>query len=339
MRRSVILFMVFFAAALCSFHPALAAEGDAGEIRREVVEFETYSPDTLNDIYSGRWRVKPVRISGTLYSSEGDEPAPAVVLHHGSGHPERLQPWFDDLTPKLVGAGIAVFVLDSFTGRGITSTGAKQARLSKATRICDAFQALKTLASLPRIDGARVGVSGYSFGGVVAMMSADARLVEAGLADGKKFAAHLPMHPSCQSQFRALKLTGAPMLFLVGELDDYLPPKYCVSYVERMVGEGYNAKIKVYPGAYHAWIVDYGVTYCKRCATFGDCGRIYIEEDGHEVALDGKLSTKDGWPRYIDTLLRTCGKRGATLRMNPEARLDAIEANVEFFSKTLASRK
>ena len=91
------------------------------------------------------------------------------------------------------------------------------------------------------------------------MISADIRLVEAGLADGNKFVAHLPVYPSCQSQFRTLKLTGDPMMFLVGNLDDYTPAKYCLSYVERMRAEGYNVKIKVYPEAYHAWIINYGI--------------------------------------------------------------------------------
>ncbi len=64
---------------------------------------------------------------------------------------------------------------------------------------------------------------------------ADKRFVEAGLADGEKFAAHLPVYPSCQAQFRTLTLTNAPILFLVGELDDYTPMKYCLTYVERIV--------------------------------------------------------------------------------------------------------
>jgi dienelactone hydrolase len=304
-----------------------------------IVKIETFTPDNFSDIYRDEWKVKPAEIFGTLSLPEGDGPFPAVILYHGSGHPKRLGPWFKDLVPGLVGAGIAAFVLDSYTSRDISSSAADQTKLSKATRIVDAFQALKKLASLSMIDKNKIGISGYSFGGTVAMVSADTRLVEAGLAGGKKFAAHLPVYPSCQSQFRTLKLTGAPMLFLVGGLDDYTPAKYCVSYAERMVAEGYDAMIKVYPGAYHAWINDYGVNRCNRCVTFADCGQMYIEDDGHEAALNGKASTKDGWNQFIKTMFRTCGKRGVTLRVNKKARQDTLAATVKFFSTTLVLKK
>lgn len=337
--KGIITFARLFFVIIISFHPVYATEGNTGTINQMIVTIPTFTPDNLSDIYRDEWKVKPVEISGTLYIPEGNEPSSAVILYHGSGHPKRLEPWFNDLVPRLVDAGIATFVLDSYTGRDISGTSADQTELSKATRLVDAFQALKKLASLSMIDENKIGISGYSFGGIVAMVSADLRLVEAGLAGGKKFAAHLPVYPSCQAQFRTLKLTGAPLLFLVGEFDDYTPAKYCLTYVERMVAEGYNARIKVYPEVYHAWINDYGVTRCHDCVTFADCGQIYLEDDGHEVALDGKTSTKDGWDEYVKTMFRTCGKRGVTLRLDQKARQDTLETTVNFFLKTLVTQK
>jgi dienelactone hydrolase len=129
------------------------------------------------------------------------------------------------------------------------------------------------------------------------------------------------------------------MLFLVGGLDDYTPAKYCVSYVERMVAEGYNAMIRVYPEAYHAWINDYGANRCNWCVTFADCGQIYIEDDGHEVVLNSKASTKDGWNQWIKTMFRTCAKKGVTLRFDEKARQDTLATTVKFFSTTLVIKK
>jgi len=338
MKRFIILSQLFFV-IMVSYHSVSAIEANTAKDRQIIVKIETFTPDNFSDIYRDEWKVKPAEIFGTLYLPEGDGPFPAVILYHGSGHPKRLGPWFKDLVPGLVGTGIAALVLDSYTNRDISSSAADQTKLSKATRVVDAFQALKKLASLSMIEENKIGISGYSFGGTVAMVAADMRLVEAGLAGGKKFAAHLPVYPSCQSQFRTLKLTGAPMLFLVGGLDDYTPAKYCVSYVERMVAEGYNAMIKVYPEAYHAWINDYGVNRCNRCVTFADCGQMYIEDDGHEVALNGKASTKDGWNQYIKAMFRTCAKRGVTLRVDQKARQDTLAATVKFFSTTLVLKK
>ena len=337
MKKIIILSRLFFI-IMISYHPASAVEVNRGKNNQMVVKIETFAPDNLSDIYRDEWKVKPAEIFGTLYLPDGDEPFPAVILYHGSGHPKRFEPWFKDLVPGLVGAGIAAFVLDSYTTRGISSTADDQTKLSKATRLVDAFQALEKLASLSMINENKIGISGYSFGGTIAMVSADMRLVEAGLAGGKKFAAHLPVYPSCQSQFRTLKLTGAPMLFLVGGLDDYTPAKYCVSYVERMVAKGYNAMIKVYPEAYHAWINDYGTNRCNWCVTFADCGQIYIEDDGHEVVLNSKASTKDGWNQWIKTMSRTCAKKGVTLRYDEKARQDTLATTIKFFSTTLVHK-
>lgn len=338
MKRIVILSQLFFV-IMISYHSVSTVEANTAKNNQMIVKIKTFTPDNLSDIYRDDWKVKPAEIIGTLHLPEGDGQFPAVILYHGSGHPKRFKAWFKDLVPGLVGAGIATLVLDSYTTRGISTTAADQTKLSKATRLVDAFQALKKLASLSMIDENKIGISGYSFGGTIAMVSADMRLVEAGLAGGKKFAAHLPVYPSCQSQFRTLKLTGAPMLFLVGGLDDYTPAKYCVSYVERMVAKGYNAMIKIYPEAYHAWINDYGVNRCNWCVTFADCGQIYIEEDGHEVLLNGKASTKDGWNKFIKTMYRTCAKRGVTLRVDKKARQDTLATTVKFFSTTLLLKK
>lgn len=68
---------------------------------------------------------------------------------------------------------------------------------------------------------------------------------------------------------------------------------------------------------------------------FADCGQMYLEDDGHETALDGKASTKDGWEQYIKTIFRTCGKKGVTLRLDHKARQDTLETTVEFFTTTL----
>ncbi len=301
------------------------------------LDIDTFTPNNLSDIYSGDWRMKPAKISGRLYLPSGSGPFPAVILYHGSGHPRGLQEWFDDVVPGLVKAGLAAFVLDSYTQRRISSTARDQTRLSKATRLVDAFQALKALAARSDIDGSLIGITGYSFGGIIAMISADKRIVDSGLAGGFQFAAHLPVYPSCQAQFRTLDFTGAPMLFLVGDADDYTPARYCQSYVDRIRAKGYYARIKSYPGAYHRWIVDDGVDRCHHCVTFAGCGPMYIEDDGHETGLDGKASTRDGWKAYIQTLYKACGKRGVTLGMDRSARQDTLVTTVRFFSEALLS--
>lgn len=307
----------------------------AGERAREV-RFKTYSPSSISAIFGGDWKTGEVEIAGRLELPEGNGPFPVVILYHGSGHARNLKSWFQDLIPALHQKGLAAFVMDSYTGRGIGQTASDQARLSKAARVVDAFRAFQTLSSMPEIDGARIGITGYSFGGIVSLVTADRRTAKGILGSEDGFAAHLPVYPSCQAQFRVSHFTDAPILILAGGRDDYTPAKYCEDYVARLRSEGINVDLKVYPDARHGWIKgSQGVKTCKKCMTFGACGPIVIDDDGHETALAGKVSTRDGWKSYITKVAKACAKRGTTTGLNVEARRDTLLTTVEFFSTNL----
>ena len=297
--------------------------------------FLTFTPSTISQIYHDDWRIRPRKISGELSLPPGDGPFPAVVLYHGHYHPDDLEPWFNELVPRLLKANIATFVLDSFTGRKITSTAFFEARLSRAARLTDAFQALNMLAKLDEIDENRIGISGYSVGGTAALLAADLRLNETSLARGRSFAAMLPVYPSCQARFRSHKMTGNPMLLLVAEDDNYSPTAFCEEYVAEVSTAGYDVKIKKYDNTQHGWINDKASTDCEECMTFRDCGRMYIEENGHESALAGKATTLFGWQEYLETVYRDCGEIGVIFRSSQEARRKTLAKTVEFFSDTL----
>ena len=297
--------------------------------------FLTFTPSTISQIYRDDWRIRPRKISGELNLPPGDGPFPAVILYHGHYHVDDIKPWFKQLVPQLLEKGIATLVLDSFTGRKITNTTYFEARLSRAARLTDVFQALNFLARLDEIDENRIGISGYSVGGTTAMLGGNLRINETSLAKGRSFAAILPVYPSCQARFRNSELTGAPMLLLLAEDDDYSPSAFCEEYVEELSTAGFNVKMQKYKGIQHGWINEKYSTDCEDCMTFKDCGLMYIEDNGHESALDGEVTTLFGWQEYIETVYRDCGRIGVIFRANQEARRDTLETTVEFFSQTL----
>ena len=301
--------------------------------------FLTFTPGTISQIYRDEWRIRPGKISGQLTLPPGDGPFPAVILYHGHYHPEDLEPWFQQLVPRLVEAGISTFVIDSFTVRGISNTALSEARLSRAARLTDIFQALKFLASLDEIDENRIGISAYSIGGTTAMLAADRRINETSLAGGRSFAALLPVYPACQVRFRSPEPTTAPMLLLLAGNDDYSPSPFCEQYVEETAAAGYNVKSRKFENAQHGWINDKAPSDCENCMTFRDCGLMYIEENGHESALDGRVSTLFGWQEYIETVYRDCGTIGVIFRSNAEISKDTLETTVAFFSETLKKEK
>jgi dienelactone hydrolase len=297
--------------------------------------FLTFTPSTISQIYIDDWRIRPRKSCGELNLPPGDGPFPAVILYHGHYPVENLEPWFKQLVPRLLEKGIATLVIDSFTGRKITNTAYYEMRLSRAARLTDVFQALNWLAKLDEIDEERIGISGYSVGGTTAILAADLRINETSLAKGRSFVAILPVYPSCQIRFRNSQLTGASMLLLLAGDDDYSPSSFCEEYVEDVSAAGFDVKKKTYDNIQHGWINEKDSTDCEDCMTFRDCGPMYIEDNGHESALEGEVTTLFGWREYLETIYRDCGKIGVIYRSDPEASRDTLETTISFFRENL----
>ena len=67
-----------------------------------------------------------------------------------------------DGSMSLSSAGIATFLVDSFSGRGIVNTITDQSQLDTLSMMVDAYRALALLARHPRIDAGRIAVMGFS---------------------------------------------------------------------------------------------------------------------------------------------------------------------------------
>src|SRR5262245_41915310 len=163
--------------------------------RTELRPIETL---TLSDqqFLTGDKNGKAVTIAGELRIPRGvTGKMPAVVLLHGSGGigpgPELWAKHFNEM-------GIASFVLDSFSARGIVSTSADQAQLGRVNMILDAYRSHEMLAAHPRIDAARIAVIGFSRGGTSALYSSMRRFQEM-WSPRAVFALHIPLYASCSA--------------------------------------------------------------------------------------------------------------------------------------------
>ena len=65
--------------------------------------------------------------------------------------------------------GISTFVIDGFSGRGLTAVGPNQALLGRLNFIVDIYRALEILARHPRVDPERIVLMGFSRGGQAAL--------------------------------------------------------------------------------------------------------------------------------------------------------------------------
>src|SRR2546428_5226048 len=138
------------------------------------VEFETL---TLNasDFWDGVKTGQRVTISGELLLPKGEGRVPVVVLSHGGGGVGRAE---DTWARELRSQGIAVFVVDSFTGRGIKKFP-PETELSRAGQVYDVYQALALLATHPRVDPSRIALIGGARGGGLSLLAALMRSLKA----------------------------------------------------------------------------------------------------------------------------------------------------------------
>jgi dienelactone hydrolase len=207
---------------------------------------------TLTDeqFLTGDKNGKAVTLAGELRLPRGTSGRiPVVLLLHGSGgvnggH-ELWAKHFNEM-------GVASFVLDSFSERGITSTSTDQALLGRLNMILDAYRAFDVLAAHPRIDPTRVAVMGFSRGGQSALYSSMRRFQQ--LWNPRAvFALHIPLYASCTTTFIGDTDVTAPIRQFHGAADDYVTVAPCRPYFERLRAAGRDAQLTEYPDAHHSY--------------------------------------------------------------------------------------
>lgn len=193
----------------------------------------------------------------TLPTHASSAKVPAVVVIHSAGGYEDLtrQPYVQALN----GAGIATLELNLFS-RG---NRPKNSRMNLA----HTFGALNYLAQDPRIDPDRIGILGFSHGGLLALFSASKELNETYTGGKQRFAAHLALYPVCWAHLASAEgknavypksvysaLTGAPVHILAAEKDAYDAPDSCQKFIAALPENARSqVTLTMYPNATHGW--------------------------------------------------------------------------------------
>jgi uncharacterized protein len=163
----------------------------------------------------------PLAIAGRLRIPEIEGQLPAVILLHGSAGPSEREGGY---AGPLNAAGFVTLELDQWSPRGLAGGAEGRPRTVQET-LPDLYGARTWLAAHPRVDAARIGVIGFSFGAVAAMLAATRAQNDPFLGDDH-FAALMPVYPICHLYnrvrgFEFADLVDAPILIVTGALDGY----------------------------------------------------------------------------------------------------------------------
>jgi len=186
-----------------------------------------------------------VVIKGSVTRPEGDGPFPGVIILHGcSGIRDNDYDW----ARRLKTWGYASLILDSYGTRGIMDNCGKK-KLSPFERALDAHAAKVKFGALPFVDRDRIGVLGYSEGGITTLHAVNFNLVAYSLPSEARdpFKAAVALYPHCYSRVES----NTNVLILIGEKDDWTPATACEMNLPVAHDPSDEIQLKIYPGAYH----------------------------------------------------------------------------------------
>jgi dienelactone hydrolase len=264
-------------------------DADPGEIY-----FATSSPYDLEVILGDMSLARPTTGLGYLSFPDDagpDAPVPAMVILPGSGgiragREHDYARWFNE-------QGIAAFVVEYYAPRGFGKDSDYMIRTSAVTEfdlITDAYSALKLLGTSPLVDPERVGVMGFSYGGMATRLAMDERIRQALAPDVPPFSLHIDVYGPCFQDLQSPRLTGAPVLTLRGTEDASNDLAACEKREAELADLGVEVTARIYEGAGHAWENEQPRFFSQDSPYLAGCELVYDERG--RALLDGELLTE-----------------------------------------------
>ncbi len=227
---------------------------DGERSRSHYVTFESQNAQTADEVDPRPGNGDRQTAGGALFLPEGEDGnRAAVVVVHGLGgrKPEREMAYGH----KLAKAGYVGLVLDSFRARDLDDASESRRALEVSTwsLVYDAFAALRYLADHPRVNPRAIAIIGFSWGGMVTLMSAYEQVRRTYLADRDLgFAGHVAYYGCSVPRLEDPTATGAPVLSMIGKRDRNVSEERMAEICEDLRRGGAEVELAVFD-AFHQW--------------------------------------------------------------------------------------
>ena len=228
---------------------------------------------------------QPLQLAGILTAPQGKGPFPAIVMLptcDGLREPTTARA-MTDWAGRLAAWGYVTLQVDSLGPRGLADSCEQDVSISAGEAVSDAFAARTWLSTLSAVDAARIGVIGWSIGGIAVTVLVDAFERAKTVVP---FKAAVAFYPMCASYMRR----DTPLLILIGGKDDWFSARRCQMQSDGTLnGVSIELTLKVYPNATHLFdFVD----------IFADILGHHYEYDA-EATQDAMVRTKAFLGKYL----------------------------------------
>ena len=236
-----------------------------------------------------------------VFPKKGEGPFPVLVFNHASGGAWLFSnEWFKfdrQMAKILLNKGMAVIFVDNLTGRNVITVDTDQAQVSTYSYYIDAFMTLEYLSKDPRVNIKKVGITGWSRGGMNSLAIAEKRIRYLLISKDLYFAASLPRSNECnQSGYfkNPQPIKETKILMVNGKKDDASHAHLCEEYGAKMKANGADIEVITKKGWGHGFEADYKPEYEADQEKWLECPPYYIEDDGmanKDVKIDASCIT------------------------------------------------
>ncbi len=285
-------------------------------IAPRLVEVPSWNPFLIKDLpVAGE--PPTFSVQAELYAPSNPVCAPAIVFSQGLGgvrdpRERRYARWFAEL-------GYVGLVIDSFKSRGTDQhpEPMRALEVSESMILSDAYAGLRYLAAHAEVNPARIYIVGFSYGGMISVLSAHEQFSRVFLPDGLRFAGHVSLYGCTVPRLENVRTSGAPVTIMQGGKDGNVDLERSREIAADLRRGGSQVNEIVFPNAFHQWdsaetkrsFVQFNIAAC----------RMHVSADGTIRDERSGMLISGGATRTL-AITMSASPRGYYMRRDDEIR-------------------